>query len=56
MQDKIEERSDFHTNIQNEPIALLKSVNKLMHDLVISKYPYESLTKALSDIINIRQR
>ena len=36
-------------------MALLNTVTQLVHDPVRSKYPYESLTKELSDIINIRQ-
>ena len=54
MQNKIEETSDFNTNIPNEPISLLKATKKLMHNPFRSKYTYR-LTKYLSEILNIEQ-
>ena len=55
MQSRVEEHQDFTTTIRDDPIELLKKVRVLMHDPVRSKYPFASLTEAMSRMINLKQ-
>ena len=56
MQYQIEEHPDFETKIRDDPIELLPNIKVLMHDPIRAKYPFTSLTKAMTRILNIRQR
>ena len=40
MQHRIEEHPDFESEIQNDPIELLKAIKIVMHDPIRAKYPY----------------
>ena len=55
MQHRIEEHPDFESEIQNDPIELLKAIKIVMHDPIRAKYPYASLTEALMRTLNIKQ-
>ena len=55
MQSRVEEHKDFDTTIRDDPIELLKKIRVLMHDPVRSKYPFASLTEAMSRMINLKQ-
>ena len=55
MQSRVEEHKDYLTTIRDNPIELLKKIKILMHDPVRSKYPFASLTEAISRMINLKQ-
>jgi hypothetical protein len=55
MQNRIEEHPGFETTIRDDPIELLNKIKVLMHNLVRAKYPYASLTKAISRMLNLKQ-
>jgi hypothetical protein len=55
MQNQIEEHLDFEATIRNNSIELLEKIKVLMHNLIRSKYPYASLTKAISRMLNLKQ-
>ena len=55
MQSRVEEHKDFTTTIRDDPIELLGKIRVLMHDPVRSKYPFASLTEAMSRMINLKQ-
>jgi hypothetical protein len=41
--------------IRDDPIDLLDKIKMLMHDPIRAKYPYASLTEAMSRMLNIKQ-
>jgi hypothetical protein len=41
--------------IRDDPIELLHKIKMLMHDPIRAKYPYASLTEAMSRMLNIKQ-
>jgi hypothetical protein len=55
MQNRIEEHPDYETLIQDDPIELLNKTKMLMHDPIRAKYPYASLTEAMSRMLSINQ-
>ena len=55
MQNRIEEHPDYETIIRDNPIELLAKIKVLMHDPIRAKYPFASLTEAITRILNIRQ-
>jgi hypothetical protein len=55
MQNCIEEYPDYDTTILDDPIALLIKIKVLMHDPIRAKYPYASLTEAMSRMLNLKQ-
>ncbi len=55
MINKIEAHPDFETKIRDNAIELLKVIKVLMHDPERARYPYASLTDAMSRLINIKQ-
>ena len=55
MKTRIESHPDFSTNIYNKPIALLEAIKTLTHDPIRARYPFATLTDAMSRVINIRQ-
>ena len=56
MQSRIEEHPDFDSKIKNDPIALLNTIKNIMHTPVRSQYPFATLTNALRELLNMRQR
>ena len=56
MQTRVEKHPEYKDKIENDPIALLKAIQTLMHDAVRAQYPYVSMTDALSRVVNIRQQ
>jgi hypothetical protein len=55
MQNRIEEHPDFETTIRDDPIELLNKIKVLMHDPIRAKYPYASLTEAMSRMLNLKK-
>jgi hypothetical protein len=55
MQDRIEEHPEFETKIRDDPIELLEKIKVLMHDPIRAKYPFASLTEAISRMLNLKQ-
>mgnify|MGYP002176679840 FL=1 len=55
MQNRIEEHPDYESIIRDNPIELLIKIKVLMHDPIRAKYPFASLTEAITRILNIRQ-
>ena len=55
MEQRILVHPDYQVKIKNDPIELLKVIKILMHDPERAKYPYASLTEAITRIINIKQ-
>ena len=55
MQNRIEEHPEYETIIRDNPIELLIKIKVLMHDPIRAKYPFASLTEAITRILNIRQ-
>ena len=56
IQSWVEEHPDFEITIRDDPIELLKIINKLMHDTVRAKYPYASLYDVMMRLFNLRQQ
>ena len=48
MQNQIEEHPKFESISHYDPIELLNKIKVLMHDPIRAKYPFTSLTKAIS--------
>ena len=48
IQHRIEEHPDFESKIRDDPIELLAAIKILMHDPARAKYPYASLTEAIT--------
>jgi hypothetical protein len=55
MQNWIEEYPEFESVICDDPIELLNKIKVLMHDPIRAKYPFTSLTKAISRMLNFKQ-
>ena len=55
MENRILVHPDYESKIRNDPIELLKIIKVLMHDPERAKYPYASLTEAMTRVINIKQ-
>jgi hypothetical protein len=55
MQNWIEEHPDFEAMIRDNPIELPNKIKLRMHNPVRAKYPYASLTEAISRMLNLKQ-
>ncbi len=55
MQNRVEEHPEFETTIRDDPIELLNKIKVLMHDPIRAKYPFASLTEAISRMLNLKQ-
>ena len=55
IQSRIEAASSYESVIQDDPIEILKKIKIIMHDPEKSKYPFASLTEAMSRTINSKQ-
>jgi hypothetical protein len=55
LQNRIEEHPKFETAIHDDPIELLTKIKVLMHDPIRAKYPFASLTEAISRMLNLKQ-
>jgi hypothetical protein len=55
MQNQVEEHPEFETTIRDDPIELLNKIKVLMHDPIRAKYPFTSLTEAISRMLNLKQ-
>ena len=55
MQNRIEEHPDYEGTILDDPIELLTKIKVLMHDPIRAKYPFASLTEAVSRMVNLKQ-
>ena len=56
MQHRVEEHPKFDDEIRDNPIELLKAIKVLMHDPIRSRYPYASMTDALSRLLTTKQQ
>jgi hypothetical protein len=54
MQNRVEENPEFETTIRDDPIELLNKIKVLMHDPIRAKYPFASLTEAISRMLNLK--
>jgi hypothetical protein len=50
-----EEHPEFETVIRDDPIELLTKIKVLMQDPIWAKYPFASLTEAISRMLNLKQ-
>jgi hypothetical protein len=55
IQDRIHAHPDFKTKIENDPIKLLKAIEILINDPVQARYPYASVTEAMTRFMTCRQ-
>jgi hypothetical protein len=55
MQDRIHAHPDFKTKIKNDPIELQKAIEMLINDPVRARYPYASVTEAMTRFMTCRQ-
>ncbi len=55
VQNRIEEHPDYENTIRDDPIELLTKIKVLMHDPIRAKYPFASLTEAMSRMLNLKQ-
>jgi hypothetical protein len=55
IQDRIHAHPDFETKIKNDPIELLKAIEILINDPVQARYPYASVTEAMTRFMTCRQ-
>ena len=46
---------DFEKGIKNNAISLLNSIQNMMHETVISQYPFVSITGALNKLTKVNQ-
>ena len=53
MQNRIEEHPDFEMTIRDDPIELLNNIKILMHDPIRARYPFVTVTEALTRLLNI---
>ena len=56
LQNKIKERSNYLTEIYNNPVKLLTTIKELAHSYQPDKYPIMSTLKALTTLINCKRR
>jgi hypothetical protein len=55
MYNRIEEHPEFKSVIHDDPIELLNKIKVLMHNPIRAKYPFVSLTKSISRMLNLKQ-
>jgi hypothetical protein len=55
IQDRIHAHPDFKTKIKNDPIELLKAIEILKNDPVRARYPYASVTEAMTRFMTCSQ-
>jgi hypothetical protein len=55
IEDRIHAHPDFETKIKNDPIELLKAIEILINDPVQARYPYASVTEAMTSFMKCRQ-
>ena len=55
MQDRVRAHPDFATEIENNPIKLLKAIEELMHDPIRKRYSFAQATYALIRYLTIKQ-
>jgi hypothetical protein len=55
IQDRIHAHPDFETKIKNDLIELLKAIEILINDLVRARYPYASVTEAMTRFMTCKQ-
>jgi hypothetical protein len=55
VQDRIHAHPDFETKIKNDPIELLKAIEILINNPVRARYPYASVTEAMTRFMTCRQ-
>jgi hypothetical protein len=55
MENRVEEHPEFETTICDDPIELLNKIKVLMQDPIRAKYPFASLTEAISRMLNLKQ-
>jgi hypothetical protein len=55
IQDRINAHPEFETKIKNDPIKLLKAIEILINNPVRARYPYASVTKAMTRFMTCRQ-
>jgi hypothetical protein len=55
IQDRIHAHPHFKTKIKNDPIELLKAIKILINNPVSARYPYASVTKAMTRFMTDRQ-
>jgi hypothetical protein len=55
MQNQIEEHPNFNTTICYDPRELLNKIMVLMHNPIRAKYPFASLSEAISRMLNLKQ-
>ena len=56
MQIAIQELPNYESEIQDDPIKLLESVQVLMHTPIRAVYPMWGLAEILADLVNLRQK
>ena len=42
--------------IQDNPIKILKTINKLMHKTELLKFPFVSIAEAFKRVVNVKQK
>ena len=45
----------WETYIKNQPIGILKAIKEITHNYQYSRYPIESILKAITNVANIKQ-
>jgi hypothetical protein len=55
IQDRIRAHPDFETKIKNDPIELLEAIEILINNPVWVRYPYASVTEAMTRFMTCRQ-
>jgi hypothetical protein len=55
IQDRIHAHPDFETKIENDPIKLLKAIEILIYNPAQARYPYTSVTEAMTRFMTCRQ-
>jgi hypothetical protein len=55
IQDRVHAHPDFEPKIKNDPIELLKAIEILINNPVRARYPYASVTEAMTRFITCRQ-
>ena len=56
MQAKIEQRKNFESEIQDDPIKLIGVIKEIAMSFQINKYPMASLLSSLKAFVNLRQK
>ena len=51
MQNRVEEHLDFHTKIEDNPIALLQAIKTLVYNTICGQYPFISMTDVLTRLL-----